>query len=101
MGLEDGGGGWGAHCLATRHCGYLLQCHFGHEEVGAAGLLKRLSVLILIFLILATDGSCGLPGWIVGVIVFVAVLVGCFCSFVVFCCARHVRRRKRGLLDDC
>ena len=50
MGLEDGGSGLGGHCLATRHCGQLLQCHFGHEEVGAAGLLKRLSVLILIFL---------------------------------------------------
>ena len=50
MGLEDGGSGLGGHCLATRHCGQLLQCHFGQEEVGAAGLLKRLSVLILIFL---------------------------------------------------
>ena len=41
MGLEDGGSGLGDHCLATRHCGQLLQCHFGLEEVGAAGLLKK------------------------------------------------------------
>ena len=40
MGLEDGGSGWGDQCLATRHCGKLLQCNFGVEEGGAAGMLK-------------------------------------------------------------
>ena len=40
MVLEDGGSGWGSGCLASRHCGILLECKFGVEEVGAAGLLK-------------------------------------------------------------
>ena len=68
---------------------------------GGGRFVKKVKCSYFNFLILATDGSCGLSGWIVGVIVFVAVLVVCVCSFVVFCCARHVRRRKRGLLDDC
>ena len=62
--------------------------------------IKSWIFLFLTSLFLATDGTCGPISWLVGVIVAVAILVVCFCSFAVFCCARHVRRR-RGLLDDC
>ena len=38
MVLGNGGSSWGSGCLANRHCGILLECKFGMEEVGAAGL---------------------------------------------------------------
>ena len=66
---------------------------------GSRFALKGWIFLFLTSLFLATDGTCGPISWVVGVIVAVALLVVCFCSFAGFCCVRHVRRR-RGLLDD-
>ena len=51
MVLEEGGSGWGSGCLASRHCGILQECKFGLEEVGAAGLVKKLNIFIFNFLI--------------------------------------------------
>ena len=38
MVLGNGGSSWDSGCLVNRLCGILLECKFGMEEVGAAGL---------------------------------------------------------------
>ena len=55
----------GGTCLADRHCGALLSCHFGAESAEAVGKVENM-LSSYTYSVLAVDGVCELSMWAVG-----------------------------------
>ena len=91
--------GLGGACLADRHCGALLTCHFGAENVEAAGKFGKL-LFNYTFSVLAVDGVCEPTMLAVGLIVVAVLLFLCCCCFSGCCCWNRTRRGRRSLLEE-
>ena len=90
---EAAGGGIGSSCFLNEECGTLLSCSVGG---GIGGKEEQLICInISVFLILVTEGTCSLPGWVVGCFagggLLLLLLVSCFC----YCCCALGRKGRK------
>ena len=86
-------GGLGSSCFLSEECGLLLSCSGGGDIGGKEKCLTCIKISTL--LILVTEGTCSLPGWVVGCIVggvlLLLLLLLCFC----YCCCVLGRKGRK------
>ena len=87
------GGGLGSSCFLSEECGTLLSCAGGGGIGGKERWLIYIKVTAL--LIIVTEGTCSLPGWVVGCFVggglLLLLLLLCFC----YCCCALGRKGRK------
>ena len=91
--------GLGGACLADRHCGALLSCHFGAESAEAVGKVETM-LSSYTFSVSAVDGVCEPSMWAVVLIAVAVLLLICCCCFSGCCCWNRIGRGSRGLLEE-
>ena len=87
------GGGLGSSCFLSEECGTLLSCAGGGGIGGKERWLIYIKVTAL--LIIVTEGTCSLPGWVVGCFVGAGLLLLMFLLCFCYCCCALGRKGRK------
>ena len=87
-------GGLGSSCFLNEECGTLLSCAGGGGGIGGKeGWLIWINVRALI--IIVTEGTCSLPGWVIGCFAGAGLLLLMFLLCFCYCCCALGRKGRK------